>query len=530
MNEDQTGAASLGFEQYVFVLKRQWRLLIGATVIGGLVAALYLLLAPQTVTATTTLNLNVITTEPFSAQRAASGLLDDATETAIARSHVVASRASDLLKDSLSPNEIRSASTVATTSGAAVVTVDFEASTAADAIRGADAVASAYLSFRSDQAQERIDVMVSNLTERIDALNKTLGEVNQQLVSADPSSAAYAQATTQRQQILTELDGLLSERNGLQSVDTTGGIVLSAAEDNELAYSPARTVTLLTGLAAGLVVGIIAAFVWNPFDRRLRNAKEMSRELRAPVFATLDARREDVPARGDAADSLRVTRERLLVDIYLGSTVLVIDATHRGETSPTAVNLAVVTAQAGHNVQLIVPEGSEEFRDHLRTALALEAASGGTAYSKTVPALRVFSATDDGDELQGDLLLTEQTHVAIENAGAEEITFLVLSSSAHPASILAGLRVSRSVVIVTREKDTTSAEIRWLREEADGIETPILGAVAERAVSRGDRGEAGIAWPLSARSERTASSRHSARTDETAAARDEESSVVSGAS
>ena len=510
MNDEQTGSATLGFEQYVFVVKRQWRLLVATTLLGAVAAAGYLFLAPQTITATTTINLNVITTEPFSAQRAASGLLDDATETAIARSHVVASRASDLLEGELSASEIRSASTVITSSGAAVVTVDFDAMSAAEAVRGADAVASAYLSVRSDQAQERISVMVTNLTERIDALNATLGDVNQQLVSADPTSAAFAQATTQRQQIITELDGLLSQRNGLQSVDTTGGIVLSAATDNELGYAPGRTVTLLTGLAAGLVLGIIAAFIWNPFDRRLRNAREIARELRAPVFATLDAKREDVPARGDAADSLRVTRERLLVDIYLGTTVLVIDATHTDETSPTAVNLAVVTAQAGHDVQLIVPEGSDEFREHLRNALVLGDAEDGIATSATVPTLRVFAADDSGDERQGDLLLSERTTAAIAGAGDETLTFIVLSSTAHPASILAGLRVSQSVVIVARERSTTSAEIRWLKEEADGIDTTVLGAVTERGVKRTQQ-EAGIGWPFAGRSERSASGRGAAR-------------------
>jgi len=510
-NTDQAGAATLGFEQYVFVLKRQWRLLVAATVLGAVAAGGYLLLAPQTVTATTTINLNVITTEPFSAQRAASGLLDDATETAIARSHVVASRAADLLDGDVSASEIRSASTVATSSGAAVVTVDYDASTAADAVRGADAVASAYLSFRSEQAQERITVMVTNLNERIDALNTTLGEVNQQLVSADPSGAAYAQATTQRQQIITELDGLLTQRNGLQSVDTTGGIVLSAAEDNELGVAPGRTITLLTGLAAGLVVGIIAAFVWNPFDRRLRNASEMTRALGAPVFATLDAKREDVPAKGAAADALRVTRERLLVDIYLGTTVLVIDATHSDETSPTAVNLAVVTAQVGHDVQLIVPAGSDDFREHLANALALEESEGGVAASKTVPALRVFTASDSGDERQGDLLLTEQTHAAIAGADDETLTFLVLPSSAHPASILAGLRLAQSVVVVTREHDTTTTEIRWLRDEADAIDTAVLGAVAERRVRRERHDATGISWPLATRAERGTAARTNAR-------------------
>jgi capsular polysaccharide biosynthesis protein len=502
-NEDQAGAATLGFDHYVFVLKRQWRLLVAAAVLGGIAAGGYLLVAPQTVTATTTINLNVITTEPFSAQRAASGLLDDATEAAIARSHVVASRASDLLDGAVSASEIRSASTVTTSSGAAVVTVDYDAATASAAVEGADAVASAYLTFRSEQAQERISVMVTSLTERIDALNITLGDVNQQLAAADATSAAFAQATTQRQQILTELDGLLSQRNNLQSVDTTGGIVLSAAEDNELGYAPGRTTTLLTGLAAGLVLGIIAAFVWNPFDRRLRNAAETTRALGAPVFATLDAKREDVPARGGSADALRVTRERLLVDVYLGTTVLVIDATHSDETSPTAVNLAVVTAQVGHDVQLIVPAGSDDFREHLAAALALDSDADGYSTSRILPALRVFTATDAGDERQGDLLLTEQTHAAIVDTDDETLTFVVLPSSAHPASILAGLRISQSVVIVAKEHRTTRTEIRWLKEEADAIDTPVLGAVVERGTKRHGRVESGIAWPLAGRSERS---------------------------
>ncbi|WP_217181699.1 hypothetical protein [Streptomyces sp. AC495_CC817] len=516
MDDDQGTTASLGFEHYVFVLRRQWRVILAATLLGALAGGGFLLFAPKSVTATTTINLNVITTEPFSAQKAASGLLDDATETAIARSHVVASRASDLLKGALSPSEIRSASTVATSSGAAVVTVDFESDNAAEAVKGADAVAAAYLAFRSEQAEQRIGVMVANLTERIDALNVTLGEANQALATADVNSAAYAQATTQRQQILTELDGLLSQRNGLQSVDTSGGIVLSAAEDNELDYAPGRTITLLTGLAGGLVLGIIAAFIWNPFDRRLRNAREIARALGAPVYATIDARREDVPATGASADSLRVTRERLLVDIYLGTTVLVLDATHGDEPSPTSVNLAVVTAQAGHDVTLIVPEATDDFREHLRSALDLFEPDGGVGQSRTVPTLSVFHATDSGDENQGDLLLTAQTHKTIERAGEESLTFLVLSLQAHPASILAGLRVAQSVVVVTRDKDTTTVDAEWIREEADGIETPVLGVITERARQRAERKQRGINWPFE-RTDSAAKPAESGTTTESAA-------------
>lgn len=497
MSGEQQDDVTLGIEHYVFVLLRQWRLIAATTVLGAILAAGYLILAPQTVTATTTINLNVITTEPFSAQKAASGLLDDATETAIAKSHVVASRAAEILKSEVTASDIRAASTVSTASGAAIVTVEYEADTAAAATSGADAVASAYLAFRTEQAEQRIAVMVSSLTERIDALNVTLGEVNQALAGAEPSSVAYAQATTQRSQILTELDGLLSERNGLQSVDTTGGTVLSSAKDNKLAYAPGRTLTLLTGIAAGLVLGVIGAFVRNPFDRRLRNSKEVARSLGGPVFASIDAAGEDVPAVGDAADALRVARERMLVDVYLGGTVLVVDATHAADPASTAINLAVVTAQAGHDVQLIVPEASEQFEERLDLALELGDEFEGVRTSLVAPTLSTFTAHDDGDERQGDLLLTRATLAAIDGADEESLTFLVLSSSAHPASILSALRVSQSVVVVCREFATTSTELGWITTEARGLDTPVLGAVLEKGSARRKReADAGVAWPL----------------------------------
>lgn len=479
MDDDQGSTTTLGLEQFVFVLKRQWRVIAAATVLGAVLAAGFLVLAPRTVTATTTVNLNAITTEPFNAQRATSGLLDDATETAIARSHVVAARASELLDADMTAREIRSASSVTTASGAAVVTVAFEAGTEGVAVRGADAVATAYLAFRSEKAQERIAVMVGSLTERIDALNETLGEVNRTLTSAPNGSVARAQASTQQQQILTELDGLLSERNGLQSVDTTGGIVLSAAADNDPAYSPGRTITLLTGLAGGLVLGIIAAFVWNPFDRRLRNAAEMVRVLGAPVTATVEAPVGRMPATGEDAEALRVARERLLVEIEAGSTMLVVDATHSRHGSVTGANLAVITAQAGYDVQLMVPDASEHMVGVLEEALGIELVDGVPARSTRTPGLRVL-VTRAGVAHEGDLLLTQETLAAIEESGEDELTFLMLPSSAHAASMLAALRVAHSALLLLQERTSLSTEVRWVREEAIDLGVTVLGAIAEK--------------------------------------------------
>lgn len=479
MDDEQGSATTLGLEQFVFVLKRQWRIIVAATVLGAVLAAGFLMLAPRTVTATTTVNLNAITTEPFNAQRATSGLLDDATETAIARSHVVAARASELLEADMTAREIRAASSVTTASGAAVVTVAFEAATESVAVRGADAVAAAYLAFRSEKAQERIAVMVGSLTERIDALNSRLGDVNETLVSARDGSVARAQASTQQQQILTELDGLLSERNGLQSVDTTGGIVLSAAADNDPAHSPGRTITLLTGLAAGLIFGIIAAFVWNPFDRRLRNAAEMVRVLGAPVTAIVEAPAGRVPATGENAEALRVARERLLVEIEAGSTMLLVDATRSQHGSATGANLAIITAQAGYDVQLIVPDASEHLVSALEAALGIEMVDGVPARSAQTPSLRVL-ITRAGVEHEGDLLLTQETLSAIEESGENELTFLMLPSSAHAASMLAALRVAHSTLLLLQERTSQNTEVRWVCDEAADLGVTLLGAIAEK--------------------------------------------------
>lgn len=374
--DERQGPVSLGFGQYLRVLQRQWRLVCACALLGVLVAAGYLVLTPRSSIATTTLNINVITTEPFSSQRPASGLLDGPTEADIARSHVVAEQAAKILDEDLTPTEIRASSEVETTQGASVVKVVFTAATRALAIDGANAVASAYLRFRSEQAEKRVDTIVDSLSEQIDELNTSLVEANDTIANTSPTSNEHVQALTQQQQILTELDGLLANRNALHSVDTTGGTVLSAAQDNPVYAVPGRTAPLLTGLAAGLVLGIVAAFVRNPFDRRLRSAHELSRLLGA-VELTGPSRRFGEVA--DEADELglRVAKERLLSALAAGDALVVLDSTNGGEPSPTTLRLAVLFEP--HGIEVLAPRAD----DPAAVIAALRSAAGAVVVFDT---------------------------------------------------------------------------------------------------------------------------------------------------
>ncbi len=64
---------------------------------------------------------------------------------------------------------------------------------------------------------------------------------------------------------------------------------LQATKDGQL--SPTRTRNLLIGLNAGLLVGILLAYLVGSARRRLRSVEEISDELRLPVLATMRLRR-----------------------------------------------------------------------------------------------------------------------------------------------------------------------------------------------------------------------------------------------
>src|SRR5699024_2308598 len=145
-------------------------------------------------------------------------------------------------------------------------------------------------------------------------------------------------AESDRQQIALELEDLLSQKNTLESVDTTGGYVLTPATKNAVSSQPSRSIVLATGLFTGLSLVLMLCFVINPFDRTVRSAREMKRLTAHPVFATLPGDPLPIPARGNAADLLRVARERFFSALPSDArSVIIID-----DTAETDLSAAIV--------------------------------------------------------------------------------------------------------------------------------------------------------------------------------------------
>lgn len=477
------GATSLGIEQYAVIVARQWRVLLICTILGVIGAAGYLFITPQTTTATSDVNVNVISTEPFNAQKSAGSLLDVATEGRIATSHIVASQASEALGGTPGPSDIRTSSEVTTNSGTTIVRVSFTAGSRKAATTGADAVAAAYIKYRSAQAQDRIDVMLSNIKTRLTELRSDLEDAISRNSTSSPGSVQANQAESDRQQIALELEDLLSQKNTLESVDTTGGYVLTPATKNTVSVQPSRTIVLGTGLFAGLFLGLVLAFAVNPFDRTIRSAREMKRLTARPIFAVLPGYPLQIPARGYEADLLRVARERFFSSLPTDArSVVVIDDTAETDLSAAIVDFAIAAAQAEHKVVLALPDVTQHQLADIAETLLLHPLDGAEHLpnryeSKSLPAFSLDVPSDVDDISQSDPLITRQIRNAASAAPAGAIYLIVIKSEAHRSSTLAGLRVADGLLIIGRAGHSKSSVIRSILAEAEALGTPALGSL-----------------------------------------------------
>lgn len=426
MSNSASSPESIALSSYFSVLRRGKWVVAAGLALGLVVAAAVLVLVPQKVTTTVVVNLNVITTDPFNQQRPASGLLDAQTEADIANSHVVAKDAAGRLGHGMTAADVRAASNAYAPGGATIMRVAYTAPTLKESIAGADAVAQSYLHARSAQAEERISTMLAALNKRIDTINAELLDANLVLIKSAPTSTEFAQATSQVQQAQAELSGLLSQRNALTTVDTTGGIVLTPAQDSTPEVSPGRLITLATGAALGLVLGIIGAYVWNAKDRRTRSQKEIAEALNAPHLASFAD--PDGGALDERADSEQaaIVRERLLGSGVSLDRALIYDARKMREPS------LLCTALAAHSPDAPGPSGE---------------------------------------------------HASRSDATAQEPRVVV--SDAPQASVLRAVREAEALVVVATLGRTAGEDLEWIRQEAAAAGTPLIGFVLEpRAASR----------------------------------------------
>lgn len=265
--------------RYWDVLVSRWTVVLAAAGLGLFIAGLYVFIVPSTYSATTTLAVFPISTDPYAANRNSNNLIDMSAEAVTASSFKVAELAAEATGNAWDVTELRNSTTVSTGSDSTTMTIVTTARSEERAREGAAAMAEAYLQSRSDQAAVSIDSVVERDRARIDEHRQELTSAIERLAVAPQGSPDAAEASSDQQIINLQISALLSRISSLEGIDTTGGVILNPASLTTVVVKPARLTTLLTGLAAGVVVGVVAAFVTHSRRKTVNTVQDLSREL-----------------------------------------------------------------------------------------------------------------------------------------------------------------------------------------------------------------------------------------------------------
>lgn len=482
MSDQATEAQSLELRRYVTILKRRWLVVVLGVVMGVGLGAAYLFVTPTSYVAASLVNINVISSEPFNNPREPSGLIDTQTEVQTVRSSRVVTAASESLSNGATPSDVRSAVAAEVYDDATVVRITYQAEGARAAVDGAAAVAQEYLAYRSELAEQRINTISSQLERRRDVLSSRLVDVNARLAAAAPGSGAATQAESERQLLSIELDSLLTQITAVSGIDTTGGTVLTDAADTDVVVSPRRGFVMITAAVAGLLLGIVLAFVRNVLDRRVFDGYDVTNAGGGQLLGTMASSRQAVTSVDSTdLDAVRSLRERLLVTLPTRNAVLAVADVGRARVpSEVAFGLALAMVETGRTVELILADYPESFLDRLRAELdltpdATAPVRGARRLSSgMMPRLRV---TAIGGEAQGESTAGLLTALLASEGPRADLTLVSLPPRAPHSLRLAAGRVGHAMVLVASRLNTHIDDITRVAQEMSDVGAVVHGTV-----------------------------------------------------
>ncbi|WP_162598588.1 hypothetical protein [Nocardioides gilvus] len=475
-----SNTSSMELSHYATILRRRWVYVAGALCLGVLVATALMVTVPSKSTSTTLVNINLISSNAFSASRPPSDLLDMETEQAMARSTTVMNEVAAGLGDGWTKSSVRAATEATLLPNGTVLRIQFTGGSPDEAADGATLVAEKYLAYRSEEAQGRVDSAAERLVVRRDSLRKQLTAANDELSESAAGSQGRLTAELARQTVAEELATVTTQLNELRVVNTGGGSVLTEADARQTQSSPNRPLMLFSGILGGLLSGLVLAFVVNVLDRRVRDPYDVAGAGGGVTVARLAGEETSVPAVGVEAEQIRAVRERVMAATSAERPVLAVIDVGPDDAVPTdvAINLAASLADSGLETDLIIVDHPVDVLVNVLHDLSAREV-GARAHvrrfrSRTVPTLQISVPDTSGTRLATidvvvDLVSTPERSTAV--------TVVALSPSAGSAARLAAGRFADQVLFAVHELGTHIDELAAVASELMAVEARTHGTV-----------------------------------------------------
>lgn len=219
---------------------------------------------------------------------------------------------------------------------------------------------------RSDRLAERVldSVSLPMTPQQLSREITASAQLNTILIDVTVTDASRARGLKIAQAIGEQFPKLVA------SLDNNGGTstavrlaVVSGPDASRSPVSPRKKLDAVVGVAGGLLVGLLIAVLRDLLDVSIRSAEALREFTGVPVLATVgyDSRAKAAPliiedgVHSVRAESLRQLRTNLqFIDATREARVVVVTSSVEGEgKTTTAVNLALVAAEASGNVLLV---------------------------------------------------------------------------------------------------------------------------------------------------------------------------------
>ena len=234
----------------------------------------------------------------------------------------------------------------------------------AQAAKAANAYANAFVEWSTATAISNLAAAENQLSRQIKAVGEEIsGLPTDKSAQTSPRTSALASALSNQQAVLK---GQLAQLQVAGATLSTGLELVTPAVAATAPSSPKPEQNVLLGLAAGLVLGIGAAFLRDSLDDTVATEEEVEQVSGAPVLVTvplvpswrkkarpvLTAVTDPVSQPAEAFRSLRTSLQFARQQHPFRTLLVTSPSAGDGKTS-TVVNLGAVFAQAGAQVVLV---------------------------------------------------------------------------------------------------------------------------------------------------------------------------------
>ncbi|MDO4258546.1 MAG: hypothetical protein Q4C87_03385 [Actinomycetaceae bacterium] len=293
------------------IISTRWRTLLLTVIAAVALMAIYLVVAGRVYTASTSLQLAVLGTEPSPTQRTtATSSIDMTSEMELVRSGAAAQLTVDEIGSGLTTQQIVENIDVNANPLGTVLTISWTDPNPDLARRISSVHAQSYLEVRRGLVAQRAEAIGAELDAELTARQEELATL-----SGDDASVA-----ARRDSVLAAISSLQTRKASLLGYSAPLGRVVTSDSDIELVEGPSRATFLAGAAGLGLVLGFVGIMLRERYDHRVRGPRHLAQVVAGPVWGADLSGQGEMRWYSAAHLATLVGRDRGIPALVIGST------------------------------------------------------------------------------------------------------------------------------------------------------------------------------------------------------------------